>query len=765
MLTFISKSIAAKISLALLLILLAMGASYLVIDERLNSIETSFKQVNKISQQAVLILTINKDIVQMQRDISVYGLSGSKAIFDKIEDNFNSIKSRLSKIKHESTEERSITYINPMIDLVNRYEANLAVLPLRFKERHELINQTLPTLYSQAISALNDVYSNQQINEEMLAIVEQINLWHVLHRDVNLYLLKKDYSKKVAVKKTLNNIVRNFNIEQTNYLSSSKATKTKLLELSKNYESAFSKSIQANRNYLTLVNVVMAGDAIEFSTLASNLRSESLSRLNEIKKQAEQTISRSERILQAIAVIVFLYISILAIVSHVHISIAIRRLMQSFKSFLDGDLSAPIHALDRVDEIGLLANAADKFRILSQDFAEAKKVADITSKAKSEFLANMSHEIRTPMNGILGMARQLSKTSLNTEQLKMLNLIKSSSSSLLVIINDILDLSKIEADKIKLEAIAIDLSFLLEELQSLFEEQAKSKDLELFFSITPEFINFSFLGDETRLKQVLINLIGNAIKFTERGIISLNIDIVESNHNEFVLNVSVSDTGIGIAKDKLNSLFDSFSQADASITRRFGGTGLGLTISNKLLNLMDATLKVESEEGRGSRFYFSLQVQKSTENQIAHKSEVSQSVTAEVHLGDLDVLVVEDNEINQIVIESMLNELGIHSISLATNGVEAVTLCESHYFDIILMDMQMPEMDGPQATKLIRQMIAFEHTPIIALTANVLAEDKQRCFDAGMNDYVSKPINFDELMSVFNKLFAQSHSIDRRSLE
>lgn len=764
MITFVSRSIAAKISVALLLVLLAMGASYVVIEDRLSSIETSLKQVNKISQQAVLILTINKDIVEMQRDISVYGLAGSKAIFDKIEESFASIKSRISNIKRESTNESSIDYINSMIELVNRYEANLSVLPLRFSERNNLINETLPNLYSQAVTLLEYEYSNQQKKQELLFIVEQINLFHILHRDANLYLNKKDYSKKTAVKSTVKNIVNNLNTKKIGSHSDSVSISTRLSDLARNYESAFSKSIQANRNYLTLVNVVMAGDAIEFSTLARKLRAESLARLNEIKKQAEQTVLKSDRILQAIAVIVFLYISVLAIISHIQISMAIQRLMLSFKSFLNGDLSAPIYDLDRKDEIGLLANAADKFRSLSQELAQARKIADDTTKAKSEFLANMSHEIRTPMNGILGMARQLSKTSLDAEQLKMLNLIKSSGSSLLVIINDILDLSKIEADKIELETIPIDLGFLLEELRCLFDEQAIGKNLELFFSVTPDPRNFSFLGDETRLKQVLINLIGNAIKFTERGGVSVNIEIVDSHHDEYILKFSVSDTGIGIAKEKLSRLFDSFSQADASITRRFGGTGLGLAISNKLLHLMNATLEVESEEGKGSRFYFNLQVKKCAQSQIVSKNDLNYIEATELYFNDLEILVVEDNEINQIVIESMLNELGISSITLARNGVEAVTLCESCYFDLILMDMQMPEMDGPQATTIIRQLTSFKNTPIVALTANVLEQDRLRCFEAGMDYYLSKPIDFDELKRALKKMLGQPQAIERRNL-
>ncbi|WP_462175349.1 ATP-binding protein [Pseudoalteromonas gelatinilytica] len=445
-----------------------------------------------------------------------------------------------------------------------------------------------------------------------------------------------------------------------------------------------------------------------------------------------------------------IYIIALAIFFHLHISRAITRLTASFQYFLAGDLSAPIYDLKRNDEIGVLATAADRFRVLSQDLTQAKKTAEHTTKVKSEFLANMSHEIRTPMNGILGMARQLGRTKLTHEQMKMLNIIQSSGTGLLVIINDILDISKIEASKIELAPIPIHLNSLLDELKHLFAEQAKSKHIKLHISVADELLHCIFLADETRLKQVLINLLGNAIKFTEKGSVTLNVKINELGSDNLSIKFSVIDTGIGIAKENLGKLFEAFSQADTSITRRFGGTGLGLAISSKLLNLMDAPLQVKSEVGQGSRFYFELkttQVIEQSEFEVVNKQETEEK---QLDFSSLNVLVVEDNDINQVVIEAMLNEFGISSIKIAGDGEQAVALCKEHSeennlqnnFDIIFMDMQMPVLDGPQATICIRKMPAYKDTPIIALTANVLEADKRRCFAAGMNDFVAKPIDY-----------------------
>lgn len=729
--------------MAMALVLVAMSASYLVLSERLKTIEKSFNNISSISNYAVDILKINKDIVEMQRDISLYGASGSTPIFKKIMANYESIENRLAETISKNTDDKVNAFLNAMNELVSRYGANLKVLTLRFTQRNDLIEEELPQVYWNAISLLEGLKKKATNTNDKLLVAEYLNLWHMMHRDAYQFLTKKDYAKRAAVDKSLDMLSK--------YVKDKREFEEMII-FADRYRGVFSKSIQANRNYLSLVNVVMAGDAIEFSSLAGSLREASLSQLKQIKKDAQTTVSMTERILNILALTVVIYILTLTLFFHLKITRAIKRLTSSFTHFLDGDLAAPIYDLQRQDEIGVLAKAANKFRELSKDLSEAKQSAEKTTKVKSEFLANMSHEIRTPMNGILGMARQLSRTTLTSEQSKMLNLIQSSGASLLVIINDILDLSKIEASKIELESEPVELSYLLEELKHLFQEQANSKDIQLFISSNPEIKELVFLADETRLKQVLINLLGNAVKFTERGSVSLTINIEEVGLDEVSLMFNVSDTGIGIANEHLSTLFEAFSQADTSITRRFGGTGLGLTISNKLLNLMGAPLQVESELGKGSHFYFSLKAKRTlTSMGIDHDDVKLMQHAEEIDLSNINVLVVEDNDINQIVIEAMLNEFNITSINMASNGQEAIMQCELGIFDIIFMDMQMPILDGPQATIKIRELSAFKQTPIIALTANVLSADKQRCFDAGMNDYIAKPLESDALRSILVK--------------
>lgn len=739
-------------TLALLVVLVILVFSYAIMSQRLRAIENAINNTTKISNHSVEILRINKDIVELQRDVNVYGSSGSNSIFEKISENFSRIETSLNAISAGTMHPTDQTYLDAMSELIERYKNNLDVFYKQFETKTQLIEQDLPAIYTEAIARLENIKKHSRNATENTEILEQLNIWHSLHRDALLFLDKKDYSKRKSVDTALKLLsVNRVNANNTAlYEEVAKTTK-----LSAKYANTFRKSIQANRNYLTLVNVVMSGDSIEFSTLANSLRESSLNRLADIKKQNEEAIKNTEIVLLSLSLGIIFYIVLFGFFIQSHISYALKRLTVSFSRFIKGDLSAPITDLKRTDEIGKLAIAADTFRKLSKDLKDAKLEAERISKVKSEFLANMSHEIRTPMNGILGMARQLENSELTEKQAEMLNIIQSSGDSLLVIINDILDLSKIEASKIQLENTVIDLSFLLHELEQLFIHQAAAKGIQLFVSKSQD-EDVLFYGDKTRLKQVLINLLGNAIKFTEVGSVSLYVQILE-NDDTLALSFSVTDTGIGISEDNIDNLFEAFSQADTSITRRFGGTGLGLAIASKLLKLMGSPLQVESELDKGSHFYFNYQTSRAKKEEIESKSQQKNN-SPEIDISTLNVLVVEDNEVNRIVIKALLAEFNITQITIAEDGQKAIEACQLDCFDIILMDMQMPVMGGTEATKHIRKMPNFTDTPIIALTANVLKEDKQRCYDAGMDDFIAKPINHDKLKAILYKWFNRVHS-------
>jgi two-component system, sensor histidine kinase len=405
-------------------------------------------------------------------------------------------------------------------------------------------------------------------------------------------------------------------------------------------------------------------------------------------------------------------------------------------------ISGAPHYNDKGELIGSIGIHLDitKQKKLEYDLMEAKLQAEKSAQAKEIFLTNMSHEIRTPMNAIMGMSHQLNKTTLNSRQSLYLDAIHNSAEHLLVIINDILDISKIEAGKLNLEHIGFNISALIKSAVQVMQHKAEEKGLILGTTVD-ENINKVLIGDPYRFKQVLLNMLSNSLKFTEKGSVQIVCRLQGKTDESQILQVTITDTGIGMDESFISQLFTKFSQEDDSVARKYGGTGLGMSISKKLIELMDGTIDVTSKKNKGTSITFTLPFIKGNESDMPAKEEINFDSSI---LTGSRILLVEDNEMNRLVATTVLEHYGV-DFSQAINGEEAVNMLRKEKFDLVLMDVQMPVMNGIEATKIIRQDIS-KTIPIIALTANAIKGESDKCIAAGMNAYISKP--FEEAVLV-----------------
>jgi signal transduction histidine kinase/ActR/RegA family two-component response regulator len=424
----------------------------------------------------------------------------------------------------------------------------------------------------------------------------------------------------------------------------------------------------------------------------------------------------------------------------------IGHLGESFNSMLTEIAERDRQLADQRDHL------EDTVQERTQALSVAKEAAEAASRAKSTFLSNMSHELRTPMNAIIGMTYMLKRNNSDPTQMDKLVKIDGAANHLLQLLNDILDLSKIDAERMTLERTAFSLPALANDVASLLAPRAESAHLHFFVDIDPQLKDLRVIGDPLRLQQVLLNLAGNAIKFTERGEVRVVARVAEVDGESVKIELSVWDTGIGIAPEAIGRIFNPFEQADGSTTRKFGGTGLGLPICQRLVRLMGGEIKVVSTPGAGSVFSFAIRLSRAEPLAEAQPDSRQSGAEAEYALraefSDIRVLVAEDDWVNQEVSLELLREtLGL-AVDVAPDGAEALEMALRHRYDLILMDMQMPVLDGIGATQAIRELDGYADVPIIAMTANAFAEDRALCLDAGMNDFIAKPVDPDKLFVI-----------------
>jgi len=506
-----------------------------------------------------------------------------------------------------------------------------------------------------------------------------------------------------------------------------------------------------------------------------------------MEKIIRQTIISAVLIVGFILIVFFLYMLLIDKLLKRVVTTPLEQLEKGMQEIEKGNLGAQVN-VNSGNEINAITDTFNKMSIENKDLYESlnnmnktleKKVAQRTeelnqkntslekakaeaeklavqakkaNKAKSEFLANMSHEIRTPLNGVIGFSELLSGTSLNELQYKYVDNIEKSADVLLSIISDILDFSKIEAGKLDLEFIKTDLKKLIRETLDILNYQAQKKGLELQVNLESTIPHFAIF-DPVRMKQVLVNLIGNAIKFTEKGSVKVIVHFSTVDKLTGSFNFQVKDTGIGISEEQKKRLFKAFSQADTSITRKYGGTGLGLVISNMLLKKMGSSLNVKSEPGKGSTFYFTIDTEYSYEKRDVKEPEPEKEAL-QVITGNPKILIAEDVSINRELIKNLLEQMIPQvQLSMAKDGEDVLEKATNDTYDLILMDIQMPKMSGLEATRKIREKErqTAQHVPVIALSAEVMKETIEKGMDAGMDDFLTKPIKYKALNEVMIK--------------